>query len=259
MIKTKAKPNAKKFSFTIKNMNLQQIHINYGISYNKQSSFVDDPKQTTKLSHLNSLDKNTDNISFLDEAKRSHTCQVSMIDFQSNKSVNLLRYHCFWCRNPFECQPIGCPIKYISPQVIKKYYSYISKDTYTIKENITKDNKSKLTSSQFTVNDNTYYQTDGVFCSFNCCQSYINDNKHNILYNHSNMLLLKLYNDLLDQKMTIIPPAPDWRLLEHYGGILNIIQFRENFNKISYENHGYTKPLPLFLPIGRLFEEKIKF
>ena len=61
------------------------------------------------------------------------------------------------------------------------------------------------------------------------------------------------------KKMATIPPAPDWRLLEHYGGYLNIMEFRENFNKISYENHGYTKPLPLFLPIGRMYEEKIKF
>lgn len=259
MSKAKCKPAVKKFIFTLKDLNLEQIHINYGILCTKPKSLVDDPKQTTKLSELNNLDKNVDTILFFDEAKRSHSCQISMIDFQSNKSVNLLRYHCFWCRHPFECQSIGCPIKYISPQAVKKYYSYISKDTYTIKENITESSKSKLNSTQFSLSDDSYYQTDGVFCSFNCCQSFINDNKHNVLYNHSNMLLLKLYNDLLGKKTTVIPPAPDWRLLDHYGGFLNIIQFRENFNKISYENHGYTKPLPLFLPIGRLYEEKIKF
>ena len=259
MSKAKSKSVTKKFIFTLKDLDLEQIHINYGISCTKPKYLKEDSKQTTKLSELNNQEKSTENISFLDEAKKAHSCQISMIDFTSNKSVNLLRYHCFWCRHPFESQPIGCPIKYISTQATKKYYSYISKDTYTIKENVTEDSKKKINSQQFTVTDDIYYQTDGVFCSFNCCQSYINDNKHNVLYNHSNILLLKIYNDLIDKKMTTIPPAPDWRLLDHYGGYLNIIQFRENFNKISYENHGYTKPLPQFLPIGKLFEAKINF
>ena len=259
MSKSKPKSSGKKFVFTLKELNLETIHDNYQIFLDKTSKIIDNPTQTTKLSDLNSKENGSDNISFLDEAKKSHSCKISMIDFSANKSVNLLRYHCFWCRHPFESQPIGCPIKYISSQATKKYFSYISKDTYTIQENITENSKNKLDDEQFSITDNVYYQTDGVFCSFNCCQSYINDNKHNVLYNQSNLLLLKLYNDLLGKKMATIPPAPDWRLLEHYGGYLNIMEFRENFNKISYENHGYTKPLPLFLPIGRIYEEKIKF
>ena len=46
-----------------------------------------------------------------------------------------------------------------------------------------------------------YYETDGIFCSFNCCQSYINDNKHIRLYDNSHMLLLKMYNDLMELKI----------------------------------------------------------
>ena len=130
MSKAKSKSVTKKFIFTLKDLDLEQIHINYGISCTKPKYLKEDSKQTTKLSELNNQEKSTENISFLDEAKKAHSCQISMIDFTSNKSVNLLRYHCFWCRHPFESQPIGCPIKYISTQATKKYYSYISKDTY---------------------------------------------------------------------------------------------------------------------------------
>jgi len=49
------------------------------------------------------------------------------------------------------------------------------------------------------------------------------------------MLLLKMYNDLMGTKNIVITPTPHWRTLEQYGGNLNILQFRESFNKIEYE------------------------
>ena len=114
-------------------------------------------------------------------------------------------------------------------------------------------------SEQLSLKFGEYYETDGVFCSFNCCQSWINDNKHNRMYDSSTMLLLKLYNTIMGTRMIVISPAPHWRVLETYGGHLNIIKFREGYNKMDYECHGNTKPLPIFLPLGTLFEEKIKF
>ena len=73
------------------------------------------------------------------------------------------------------------------------------------------------------------------------------------------MLLLKMYNDLMGTKNIVITQAPHWRTLEQYGGNLNILQFRESFNKIEYDYHGNTKNVPNFLPIGMLYEGKIKF
>jgi hypothetical protein len=183
-----------------------------------------------------------------------------MIDFQSKMNVNLLRYHCFWCKNPFDTRPIGCPVNYVSNQVIKKYHSYISKDIYTIKENISSNRTININENEnISLKIGKYYETDGVFCSFNCCKSYINDNKHTRLYDKSDMLLTKLYNEIMDTKNVIISQAPHWRTLEQYGGHLNIIQFRDSFNNIDYECHGNTKTIPNFLPLGTLFEEKIKF
>lgn len=261
MIKSIKKKN--KYTFVLQNVNIAKINNTYGIEIPGEEIEIVDEKSlnTTKLTELHT-DKGTPKmISFLDESKRLHNCHISMIDFQSKIDVNLLRYHCFWCRHPFKSRPIGCPIKYISSQAIKKYHSHISRDTYTIKENITRKRRQNLdnTNDIFSVNICEYYETDGVFCSFNCCQAWIINNKHDRRYDRSSMLLMKMYNDMLNTMITIISPAPHWRTLEQYGGHLNIMKFRDGFNNVDYECHGNTNSVPNFLPIGSLFEEKIRF
>lgn len=253
-----SKPN--KYIFTLRGINIEQINAKYGIESCRDNFTVseDNPDITTKLTALNHIEKGTPEIiSFLDESKCTRSCSISMIDFVSKMDVNLLRYNCFWCRHPVDTKPIGCPTKYISNQAVKKYHSHISKDTYIIKENITNQRSKNIDSVQLNIGD--YYETDGVFCSFNCCQAFINDNKHIRLYDYSTMLLVKMYNHIMNTKTRVITPAPHWRILDHYGGHLNILQFRDSFNKIDYECHGYTKPLPNFLPLYKLYEEKIKF
>ena len=255
-----------KYTFTLKNMDIVKIQLKYDIELDQQDVVVpDDDTTTTKLTDLTNEKGTVQNIiSFLDESKKPHTCNISMIDFYSKKDINLLRYHCFWCRHPFDTRPIGCPIKYVSNKIVKNYYSNISKDVYTIKEDITKTRKNIIESSRVNeknveTNNNTYYETDGVFCSFNCCKSYISENKQNSIYNNSEILLNRLFNTAMGTKTAVINPAPHWRLLQHYGGHLNIVQFRESFNKIDYDYHGTTNSLPLFSPIGTLYEERIKF
>ncbi len=262
IIKTMSKTNSK-YTFKLDNMDIVKIHLKYDIELAQNTIDVkDNTNSTTKLSELSSEKGTQQNtVSFLDESKKLHVCSVSMIDFSSKKDINLLRYHCFWCKHPFDTNPIGCPIKYVSKQVIKKYYSNISKDTYTIKENVTPSRITNInnTDQELNINNQSYYETDGVFCSFNCCKSYIAENKHNTIYNNSDLLLTRLFNTIMDTKTATISPAPHWRLLQHYGGHLNIVQFRESFNKIDYDYHGITKNLPIFYPIGLLYEERIKF
>ena len=250
-----------KYMFTLVGVNASRINNTYGIE-NREIYPVDDKNftNTTKLTELNTDKGTPEVISFLDESKKLHTCHVSMIDFQSRMDVNLLRYHCFWCSHPFDTRPIGCPIKYVSSQAEKKYHSHISRGTYTIKENITQKRRViTQVNDQISLKLGEYYETDGVFCSFNCCQAWIDDNKHNRTYDLSSTLLMKMYNSIMGTKMIVIGPAPHWRLLEQYGGHLNIIKFRDGFNKVDYECHGNTKSVPKFLAIGTLFEEKIKF
>ena len=125
---------------------------------------------------------------------------------------------CFWCRHSFDTIPIGCPIDY----------------------------------------KNNTYITDGIFCSFNCCLSFINDHQTLNIYEKSHKLLLNMFKTCFDS--TKVEPAPSWRILKSFGGHLTIDEFRDKFYKTEYiSNENYINNLPKTLPIGWLFEERIKF
>ena len=253
----------KKFIFTLSGVNIDKVNKKYGIDI--VSNIEEDgkkgiPVNSTKICELDTTNKNIPEVvSFLDEAKRPHSCQVSMIDFDSGNDTKKLNYNCFWCRHPFETQGIGCPINYVSNKAIKRYYSEISKDTYTIKENITTNRAKDIQDDRIALKEGDYYETDGIFCSFNCCQSFINDNKHNRQYNTSTMLLTNMYNKMMGTKSVIIMPAPHWRMLSMYGGTMSIDKFRDMFNKMEYDSHGTIKQIPKFVSTGLLFEENLKF
>ena len=81
------------------------------------------------------------------------------------------------------------------------------------------------------------------------------DNKHNRIYDMSQMLLTKMHNELNNTKAITITPASSWRVLKEYGGHMSIEKFRSNFGKIDYDYHGITRTVP----IAHLYEEKVKF
>lgn len=284
----KRKRKSKKYIFTLRNINTERIEQKYGITIVSNIANVDElpPENSTKLTELAELNnEHTDVISFLDETKRMYQCHISMIDFQSGDDIKNLKYNCYWCRYKFDSTPIGCPIKYISKKAVKNYYSEVSKDFYTIKENITRrrsqmlhDNRGKFVFTHIdnnacginggssgganctiNISNKDHYSTDGIFCSFNCCKAFIKDNKHNKLYENSDILLNKLYQDMYNVKTIVINPSPHWRLLIEYGGYLTIQQFRDNFNKTTYESHGVIRNTDIFKPIATLFEEKLNF
>lgn len=257
---------SKKYIFTLKGVKTEKIDQRFGISIVSNINVVEHvPNNTTKISDLSTTRNTPEIISFIDESKKSHKCTISMIDFKSKMEFPFSNiYDCFWCRNsiPSKVTAIGCPIKYIPTQAVKTYYSEISKDKYTIKENITTKRQKHIEESNnnaLSIINKNYYITDGIFCSFNCCMSYIEDNKHNSMYNISEMLLLKMYHDIYPTKVTTIDEAPHWRKLHQCGGDLTIEQFRDSFNKIEYKEHGYISKIPTFQSLGVLFEEKLQF
>jgi len=272
-LKTTRTRKSTKYVFTLKNINTEKIDQKYGITIiSNISQNVEQPNNTTTLTELSEINKNTslDIISFLDESKRLYQCNVSMIDFSSGKNTDSLKYKCYWCKYNFKTIAIGCPISYISSKAKKTYFSEVSKDNFTIKENITKYKSNIIqdtslfmskNKADITVHKEEYYITDGIFCSFNCCKAFIKNNKNDNLYEHSDNLLIKLYIDMNsgDTKNIKINPAPHWRLLKDFGGYLSIEDFRENFNKCTYDFYGTIKCQALFKPIGMLFEEKINF
>ena len=248
----------KEYYITLKNIDILSINEKYSCA------------NTISTTNINELNINS-SITYIDEIKNNHVCNISMIDFQTKQNISELKYNCYWCRHSFDSVPIGCPIKYVSTQIEKNYYSYINQDKYTIKESVTVNKLSDIKSDSTDENlDNTsdanhilvkyndYYETDGVFCSFNCCKSWINDNKTLPLYQQSTMLLSRIFSHVYSTKNINITCAPHWRMLKVYGGNLSITKFRDSFFKVEYKSHGIVKKMPPFISIGVLYEEKLK-
>lgn len=254
---------SKRYNFSLKGVNIDKIDQKYGITSTAVSCDDTIPENTTKITDLEVIKKIPEVISFLDESKKIRKCTVSMIDFRSGseffRKANKPSYNCFWDKNalPENCSPIGCPIKYIASRATKSYISEISKERYSITEPITEKRRKELGKrgdKRISIEKKDYYETDGIFCSFNCCLAFIQDpeNKHNPLYRHSETLLLKMYMDFNGENPTSIIPAPSWRTLICFGGTLTIEKYRESFNKIQYISHGMYSS-------GYLFEDKLKF
>jgi hypothetical protein len=226
-------------NFSLKiSSSLKDVHSKYELVFPERN-----------ITNIENNENCVESLSYLDESKRIHKCMLSKLDF-SNPSG----YCCYWCRNIFTSEPIGCPLKYIPNVISRVFFSEITKEKFIVKEGTTKS-KINTPGIEATVEQNNYYETDGIFCSFECCMSYINENKKNPLYIESEILLNKIYSDCGYKGK--IKHAPHWRILKEYGGSLTIAQFRANFNHIEYEAHGIYKPQ--FKSINHAYEEKIKF
>ena len=227
-------------------------------------------KSPINITKLNEIHSKKTYITELAPSKKISRFKISMIDMNSKLEIeynefSIFNYSCFWCRHPFKTLPIGCPVDFIPTSARKKYVSCINNEEYTILENII--DSQKTTDNLVSINDRNYYITDGIFCSFNCCQAYINDNPKT-MYKNSSSLLLKIYMyylDILEEKYEIdsivITPAPSWRTLICYGGFLSIEEFRSSFNKIIYTLNGKTNAYEYIknIPIQFRFDENLIF
>jgi len=250
-----------KHIFSLKGINFQNINLKYGFSSDFREEVV--PENTTKIDKI----IHEENITFLDETKRMRKCTVSMIDFSTSKKVSELKtYNCFWDHHPIPegVRPIGVPIRYVSHRLTKNYHSEITKEFYSISENITEKELSEIKNkdSRFSLESRGYYETDGVFCSFNCCMAYIEsiENRKNPLYRFSKTLLLKIFSDSDNfsgesKEEEEIMPAPHWRTLRCYGGTLEIEEFRKSFNNLLITDYGSI----LFVSLGRAYQHQIRF
>lgn len=168
---------------------------------------------------------------------------ITMLEYiKGETSLEKSDLKCFWCRHSFDTNPISCPINYNNNQLEKNYYSQITKDRYIIKENIDNEKYDCALKNLKDINDKNkginlvkkdFYISDGVFCSYNCCLAFINDNKHNCFYSNSKSLLLNIYRNIYGKDKKLFP-SPSWRLLKDYGGNASIEQFRECFNNVNY-------------------------
>ena len=263
----------KKFTFQLKHVDTNKVDVKYELALiSNIGDYIAGSKCVTRITDLSTQKENQESCtySFLDESKQQHNCIISMYDFLQESCLPVKTdISCFWCKHAFTTTPIGCPIRYIPAKVTKAYYSEITKDTYQITDNLTPLRKKGIPAlmekhdSKFEIHDNNdeYFLTDGVFCSFNCCISFINEMKsYNSLYEQSKGLLLSLYSSLFETDEPIIHPAPHWRLLKSYGGYLTIEEFRNSFDKVEYQDiKDYVHKMPCCFPIGFLYEKKVKF
>jgi hypothetical protein len=116
-----------------------------------------------------------------------------------NKWIKHTNIACWYCSNN---------IKHV-PKFIPK--------SIEIKYNNEKDIKNKS-------NDDKIYNisVEGLFCSFNCAQSYIDEHYSKDIYEHINKtnMLLFLYYVFNDKIISFIKPSPSKYKMVHYGGIM---------------------------------------
>lgn len=254
-----------RYKFFLTGVNIKRVYRKYGIgSVSNISEEENNPVNTTRIEELSIYKKTPEMYSFLDEAKKTRKCTVSFVNRETGALLgksNGKNIRCGWCRDfvPKGYEPIGCPIRYVPNCAEKTYYSEISKDCYTIREDISNNSVKDLRErkdQRFKVEKNDYYDSEGAFCSFNCVQAYIEENQStNPLLENSETLLLHIYEKCFGHKIQNILAAEHWKIIDVNGGHKTIEKFREGFNKISSKYFGRIS----WKSIGELFEEKLRF
>jgi hypothetical protein len=232
-----------KFNFTLKNIDHKNIIERYSL-------YITNDEKKSGITHLSEINVNQDTNTFI---KMDKKYSITMLDYLLAESLpEKTDIHCFWCRHSFSTIPIGCPIKYIPRQLEKNYFSEIHKENYTILHNVS----SKIPQENKENHTENRYETDGIFCSFSCCLSFIYDNIKNPIYSQSQCLLGKLYTELYEAPPWDIKPAPHWRLLKRYGGSMTIEEYRDRLSKITYDFCGRLREIPKSKTIGWIFAAK---
>jgi hypothetical protein len=184
------------------------------------------PTQSTKITELQNFNQN---ITYTDELKNTHNAKVSTV-FEIQQHTKKL--NCFWDKHPITSDKyVQCPIEKIHKPLIKNYISHINNKPYKIQD-FMQESKTQE------------FNSDGAFCSTECCLAFIEDNKHDPIYQNSEYYLSEIYA-FTEQKK-----APHWRLLIPYGGNMTIEEFRKSFSNTIYTPDGVV-----FNPIFLVYRE----
>jgi hypothetical protein len=253
-----------KFTFTLRGLDINKIHKTYDLNISSNLTNEKLNQSVTKITELVTNNEDKTFMSFLED-KNGSKYHVTMLDYlKADYLPSTTNIRCFWCHSSFDWAPIGCPIKYCSSQLEKSYFSEITKDKYTIRENITTEKRESFSNidpkkkDKYKIIEKEYYETDGIFCSFNCCLSFIGKNKGNVMYKYSHNLLKKIYFDVFGVIPEKISLAPSYRLLKEYGGDLSISEFRKGLNKLEYTEKSILKNNLKFKTLGFIYSEKVK-
>lgn len=172
-----------------------------------------------------------------------------MLDINSEKFLNNEnKIPCYYCRRKFDFVALGIPIKfYPSTYVIIDNSLQTSKYSFNYKENIIRLNKSEKEriinilkknkelilekdcnvkehneNKEHKIITKNFFETDGVFCSFNCIVSYIEENNYNPIYQNSHNLIYLMYKQIFGKYPSQpFMRSPSWKLRKEYGGPLD--------------------------------------
>lgn len=143
---------------------------------------------------------------------------------------------CWWCRETFDSQPYGIPIKYCCEE-----------DDYDRKYILEKLRFLNIKVGE----DYKCFFTDGIVCSFPCMKSFIIKNISNKKYVNAltNMTLLMyvVYGQYIP-----IKAAPSWKVMKKWGGSLSLEEYKES---ISIYKETINICYPYMFPVGTLIEE----
>jgi hypothetical protein len=191
------------------------------------------PKNTSSTSSTDALTKllnitaGTAYETFIDDNKRTRRIIVSAPPQLKCTLSFKTDIPCYWDSHKFDTLPIGCPIK------------------------LEKDEDGKVC-----------YITDGVFCSFSCCYSFIRDKLktrgESHTYRESINLLNQLYKDIFGKypRDNDITRAPHWRLL--FNKDMTIEEFRASLQSSHIISTGNMN-VPICKSMGVKYEEVVKF
>lgn len=180
---------------------------------------------------------------FLDTRKIQNKYWGVMLDVTMNGCLpTTTTKPCWWCRNSFKTSPVGCPLFYHAHK----------------KEGIDKERfEEKIKILNLPVDKNDFFETEGIFCSFPCCKSYILNQRNSTRHKDSAALLSMLFYTLYRKKQNI-PLAPSWKNLIEYGGHLTIQEFRSSFGKLEYEETVNTRRPYMFCSSQYIAEKRLK-
>jgi hypothetical protein len=87
-----------------------------------------------------------------------------------------------------------------------------------------------------------FFETEGVFCSFNCIVSYLEDNRNNPLYQNSYNLVYFMYKMIFGEFPNFnIVKSPSWKLRNEYGGPLSDEDYEKYIQNIPIIDSNQLK------------------
>lgn len=194
------------YTFILKNIDVAKIDRDFNMDDIKNIDISTDIKDDsiTSLEKLGISSLKVKPLTTLvHKEKLKLSISSTMIDYKDTDISQIKNIPCYFCHRKFNSVSLGLPVKI----------------------------------------DNNKFICDGIFCSFNCMYSFIDENNSS-LYRECRYLIPILYKRIFGKyPETKINKSPHWRLRTEYGGILSDTEYESNLQSLSFEDINCLKVL----------------